>query len=63
MLTSLEIDSEEETVDTLPTEPAVFALSHLGVVDVDGVEVTETELMAHVLANCTEIQQEEDYMV
>jgi Helitron helicase-like domain at N-terminus len=38
-------------------------LSHLGVVDVDGLEVTETELMAHALANCAQTLREEDYMI
>ena len=46
-----------------PTEPAVVPLSHLGVVDIDGVEVTDSELMAHALANCSQLVQEEDYMV
>ena len=41
----------------------MFTLSHLGVVDVDGLEVTETELMAHALANCAQLLQEEDYMI
>ena len=41
----------------------MFTLSHLGVVDVDGIEVTETELMAHALANCAQLLQEEDYMI
>ena len=50
-------------MDTPHTDPAVVALSHLGVVDIDGVEVTDTELMAHALANCTQVIQEEDYMI
>ncbi|KAF8816193.1 hypothetical protein BYT27DRAFT_7248501 [Phlegmacium glaucopus] len=47
----------------LPTEPGVLPLAHLGVVDVDGVEVTDSELLAHALANCCEGRQEEDYMI
>jgi hypothetical protein len=46
-----------------PTEPGVVALSHLGVVDVDGLEVTESELMAHAFANCAQMIREEDYMI
>jgi hypothetical protein len=45
------------------TEPGVIPLSHLGVVDIDGVDVTETELMAHALANCSKPTYEEDYMI
>ncbi|KAF8803427.1 hypothetical protein BYT27DRAFT_7214734 [Phlegmacium glaucopus] len=55
-------DSDNDD-EGLPTEPAVLALSHLGVVDIDGVEVTESELMAHALANCSQARQEEDYMI
>jgi hypothetical protein len=56
--------SVAEIVDeTSPTEPAVLGLSHLGVVDIEGVEVTETELMAHALANCSQLIREEDYMI
>ncbi|KAF8811231.1 hypothetical protein BYT27DRAFT_7208658 [Phlegmacium glaucopus] len=44
-------------------EPDVVPLAHLGVVDVDGVEVTESKLMAHALANCCESRVEEDYMI
>ena len=43
--------------------PAVVPLSHLGVIDIDGVEVTDTELMSHALANCSQLVQDEDYMV
>ena len=46
-----------------PTAPAVLELSHLGVVDTDGVEVTDTELMAHAFANCSQMIREEDYMI
>ena len=38
-------------------------MSHLGVVDIDGIEVTDTEVMAHALANCSQLIQEEDYMI
>jgi hypothetical protein len=38
-------------------------LSYLGVVDIDGVDVSETELMAHALANCQEPRQEEDFLI
>ena len=31
--------------------------------DAEGLEVTDTELMAHVLANCCQKIQEEDYMI
>ena len=41
----------------------MLALSHLGVVDVDGLEVTERELMAHAFANCAQLLREEDYMI
>jgi hypothetical protein len=55
-----QIDMEE---DISPTEPGVISLSHLGVVDINGVDVTETELMAHALANCSKPMYEEDYMI
>ena len=48
---------------TTPTDPAVLTLSHLGVVDAEGLEVMDTELMAHALANCCQKIQEEDYMI
>lgn len=38
-------------------------MSHLGVVDIDGVEVTDSELMAHALSNCSQMIHDEDYMV
>lgn len=47
----------------IPTIPGVIELSHLGVVDADGLEVTDTELMAHALANCSHQLREEDYMI
>lgn len=50
-------------MDTTPTSPAVLTLTPLGVVDIDGVDVTDTELMAHALANCSQVIQEEDYMI
>jgi hypothetical protein len=53
----------EVAVQELPTEPAVVAMSHLGVVDVDGAEITEGELMAHALANAAQQMHEEDYMI
>ena len=46
-----------------PTVPAVLPLSPLGVVDIDGVDVTDSELMAHALANCSQLIREEDYMI
>lgn len=46
----------------LPVESAVFPLSHLGVVDIDGVDISDSELMAHALVNCTQIGQE-DYVI
>jgi hypothetical protein len=54
------VDTEEGETST---EPSVIPLSHLGVVDIDGVDVTDSELMAHALANCSEVRQEEDYMI
>ena len=53
----------EYDMDTPPSVPAVLPLSHLGVVDIEGIEVTDTELMAHALANCTQVIHEEDYMI
>ena len=53
----------DNEVDPTPTEPAVLSLAPLGVVDIDGVEVTDSELMAHALANCSQLLQEEDYMI
>lgn len=41
----------------------MLPLSHLGVVDVDGLEVTDSELMAHALSNCAQFLREEDYMI
>ena len=41
----------------------MLTLSSLGVVDVDGLEVTESELMAHAFANCAQMVREEDYMI
>ncbi|KAF8810465.1 hypothetical protein BYT27DRAFT_7209448 [Phlegmacium glaucopus] len=55
-------DGDIEDIGT-PTEPVVLALSHLGVVDVDGIDVSESELMAHALANCCQLRHEEDYMI
>ena len=46
-----------------PVEPAVLPLSHLGVVDIDAFQVTDSELMAHALANCSQLIQDEDYLV
>jgi hypothetical protein len=40
-----------------------LSLSPLGVVDIDGVDVSDTELMAHALANCSQLIREEDYMI
>lgn len=51
------------SIHTTPTAPAVLALSPLGVVDIDGVDITDSELMAHALANCSQLIQEEDYMI
>ncbi|KAF8800257.1 hypothetical protein BYT27DRAFT_7217172 [Phlegmacium glaucopus] len=62
----IESEGNEDTdVDDGKTgmEPGVVPLAHLGVVDVDGVEVTESELMAHALSNCSQARQEEDYMI
>ena len=53
----------DNEVDPTPTEPAVLSLAPLGVVDIDGVEVTDSELMAHALANCSQLLQEEDFMI
>ena len=50
-------------MNVIGMDPGVFEMSHLGVVDVDGVEVTDTELMAHALANCSQAIREEDYMI
>ena len=50
-------------MDTATNDPTVLPLSHLGAVDIDGVEVTDTELMAHALTNCSQVIQEEDYMI
>lgn len=50
-------------MDTTPTELAVLALSPLGVVDIDRVDVTDKELMAHALANCAQLVREEDFMI
>ncbi|KAF8801482.1 hypothetical protein BYT27DRAFT_7262019 [Phlegmacium glaucopus] len=55
--------SVDEDFSELTVDPRVFPLTHLGVVDVDGVDVTESELMAHALANCCKFRQEEDYMI
>ena len=55
-------DAEDES-NSMPTDPAVLTLSHLGVVDIDGVDVSDTELMAHALSNCSQLIQEEDYMI
>jgi hypothetical protein len=53
----------EDIDDISSTEPGVLQLSHLGVVDIDGVDVSESELMAHALANSCQIIQDEDYMI
>lgn len=57
------MEGTDTEMDATPTDPAVLALSPLGVVDIDGVDVTDTELMAHTLANCSQLIQEEDYMI
>ena len=49
-----EIESDTE-MDATPIEPAVLSLSPHGVVDIDGVDVTDSELMAHALANCAQL--------
>lgn len=49
--------------DGLTAEPGVMALSHLGVVDIDSIDISETELMAHALANCSEGRHNEDFMI
>ena len=41
----------------------MLPLSHLGVVDIDGVDVSDSELMAHALANACQISSQEDYMI
>ena len=46
-----------------PTDPTVLTLKSLGIVDVDGLEVTEGKLMAHAFANCDQMVREEDYMI
>ncbi|KAF8804167.1 hypothetical protein BYT27DRAFT_7214241 [Phlegmacium glaucopus] len=62
-------DSDEESMNVDDNEPDLFAepgvvpLSHLGVVDIDGIDITESELMAHALANCCEVRQDEDYLI
>jgi hypothetical protein len=44
-------------------DPGVMLLL-LGVVDIEGNEITQTELMAHALANCAEIRHNvEDYYI
>ena len=43
--------------------PAVLPLSHLVVVDIDAFQVTDLELMAHALANCSQLIQDEDYLI
>ncbi|KAF8814030.1 hypothetical protein BYT27DRAFT_7250440 [Phlegmacium glaucopus] len=58
-----EVSEGEHRDPELPTEAGVLPLAHLGVVDVDGVEVTDSELLAHALVNCCEGRQEEDYMI
>ena len=44
-------------------EPGMLPLSHLGVVNIDSIDISESELMAYALANSCEIRQEEDYMI
>ncbi|KAF8809589.1 hypothetical protein BYT27DRAFT_7209910 [Phlegmacium glaucopus] len=56
----MNIDDDETD---LFMEPGVVPLSHLGVVDVDGIDITESELMAHALANCCEVKQDKDYLI
>ena len=66
MILDSDMSESEETdieMETMPTDPAVLTLSPLGVVDIDGVDVTDSELMAHALANCCQMVQEEDYMI
>ena len=58
-----EAEDSDADMDTTPVEPAVLALLPLGVVDIDGVDVTDSELMAHALANCAQVIREEDYMI
>ena len=41
----------------------MLPLLHLGVVDIEGEDVLESELMAHALANSCQLRQEEDYMI
>ncbi|KAF8798476.1 hypothetical protein BYT27DRAFT_7320360 [Phlegmacium glaucopus] len=59
-LLKLNVDDNEAD---LFVEPGVVPLSHLGVVDVDRIDITESELMAHALANCCEVRQDFDYLI
>jgi len=44
-------------------EPSVMPLNSLGVVDVEGVGISDTELMAHALSNCVDRNPADDFSV
>jgi hypothetical protein len=55
--------ADEDNKMLEPCDPEVMLLP-LGVVDIEGNEITQTELMAHALANCTEIRHDvKDYYI
>jgi hypothetical protein len=59
----IQYQKDPDDDEILLSNPGVLPLSHLGVVDIDGIDVTQSELMAHALANSCENRQEEDYMI
>ena len=49
--------------DIVLTEPSVMPLNSLGVVDVEGIGISDTELMAHALSNCVDRNSPDDFCV
>ena len=45
------------------TEPEIMPLNSLGVVDIDGIDISESELMAHALSNSVDKTGTEDFHV
>lgn len=44
-------------------EPSVMPLNSLGVVDIEGIGISDTELMAHALSNCVDRNPANDFSV
>jgi len=58
------VESEDEKMsNTAPVEPSIMHLNSLSVVDVEGIGISDTELMAHALSNCVDRNFADDFSV